>query len=276
MPNETRDTPAGRNPAALLGIRMNGSELPQLVARAVRALDEPAEAPFTFACANPHSLVVAQRDAYFRQCLRSCSAVVADGIGVKVAGLLTGRTYGPRITGWDFFHATMRALDARGGKAFFLGSTPEVLERIRQRSARDYPNVVLGLLSPPFGDWSSGQAEEVLETVRGFSPDVLWVGMTAPRQEKWMHANSLRSQAPVIGAVGAVFDYYAGTVRRAPSWVCSAGLEWLYRLAGEPGRLWKRTLVSAPRFLWLVALDRLLPVATTDTEAEAGPLPRAP
>jgi N-acetylglucosaminyldiphosphoundecaprenol N-acetyl-beta-D-mannosaminyltransferase len=84
-----------------------------------------------------------------------------------------------------------------------------------------------------------------------------------------MQANALRSQVPVIGSIGAVFDYYAGTVRRAPSWVCEAGLEWLYRLAGEPRRLWKRTVVSAPRFLWLVALERNEPAVDVETIAAA-------
>jgi N-acetylglucosaminyldiphosphoundecaprenol N-acetyl-beta-D-mannosaminyltransferase len=250
----------------LLGIPVNQLPLAALVARAVRAIDEPAEAPFTFACANPHSLVVARRDAYFRQCLRSASAVVADGIGVKVAGLIAGSQFGPRITGWDFFHATMSALDHRGGKAFFFGSRPEVLERLACRVEADYPGVRIETYSPPYGEWTEAENEAMLKRIRAVAPDVLWVGMTAPRQEKWMHANALLTKAPVIGAIGAVFDYYAGTVKRAPAWICEAGLEWLYRLAGEPRRLWKRTVVSAPQFLWLVARERFLPQADVDAD----------
>lgn len=253
----------------LLGIPVNQLSLAALVARAVRAIDEPAEAPFTFACANPHSLVVARRDAYFRQCLRSASAVVADGIGVKVAGLIAGNQFGPRITGWDFFHATMRELDRRGGKAFFFGSRTEVLERLARQVETDYPRVRIETFSPPFGEWTEAENEAMLGRIRDFSPDALWVGMTAPRQEKWMHANALLTRAPVIGAIGAVFDYYAGTVKRAPGWVCQAGLEWLYRLAGEPRRLWKRTVVSAPQFLWLVARERFLPRPDVDADTTA-------
>jgi N-acetylglucosaminyldiphosphoundecaprenol N-acetyl-beta-D-mannosaminyltransferase len=265
--------PADATPIAsertLLGIPVNQLSLAALVARAIRAVDEPAEAPFTFACANPHSLVVARRDAFFRQCLRSASAVVADGIGVKVAGLIAGAQFGPRITGWDFFHATMTALDHRGGKAFFFGSRPEVLERLACRVAADYPRVRIETFSPPYGEWSEFENAAMLERIRDFAPDALWVGMTAPRQEKWVHANALLTRAPVIGSIGAVFDYYAGTVKRAPAWICEAGLEWLYRLAGEPRRLWKRTVVSAPQFLWLVARERFLPVPEVDSDTTA-------
>ena len=123
----------------LLGIALNQLPLASLVARALHAVDQPAEAPFTFACANPHSLVVARRDPYFRQCLRSASAVVADGIGVKLAGMISGGQFGPRITGWDFFHATMSELDRRGGKVFFFGSRTEVLDLLAIRAAGDYP-----------------------------------------------------------------------------------------------------------------------------------------
>jgi N-acetylglucosaminyldiphosphoundecaprenol N-acetyl-beta-D-mannosaminyltransferase len=263
---EATDVAAERT---LLGIPVNQLPIAALVARAVRAIDEPAEAPFTFACANPHSLVVARRDAYFRQCLRSCSAVVADGIGVQVAGLISGGQFGPRITGWDFFHATMGELDRRGGKAFFFGSRAEVLELLRNRAAGDYPGVRIETLSPPYGDWTEAENEAMLERIRSFAPDALWIGMTAPRQEKWMHANALLAKVPVVGAIGAVFDYYAGTVKRAPAWVCEAGMEWLYRLAGEPGRLWKRTVVSAPQFLWLVARERFMPQPDADVETIA-------
>lgn len=250
----------GSGVRSLLSIPINRHTIDELLARAVAAFEQRAQ-PFTFACANPHSLVVARHDPHFRNCLQACSAVVADGIGVRVAGMITGKAYGPRITGFDFFLATMRELDRRNGKAFFLGSRAEVLALLARRASGEFPNVELTSLSPPFGEWSEAENEAILARVRTFAPDVLWVGMTAPRQEKWVHANAARSGVPVIGSIGAVFDYYAGTVRRAPDWLCEAGLEWLYRLAGEPRRLWRRTMVSAPHFLWLVARERFLPTA---------------
>jgi N-acetylglucosaminyldiphosphoundecaprenol N-acetyl-beta-D-mannosaminyltransferase len=235
----------------LLGIRMGVQDLDSLLSSAVRSVVQ-RRPPFTFACANPHSLVVAQSDAKFRQALQSCSAVVADGVGVTVAGRMVGSDVGSRITGADFFLGLMSRLNRRGGRVFFLGSSDAVLDRIVDRARRDYPNLHVEVLSPPFGTWSADVNNSIVERIRDARPDVLWVGMTAPKQEKWVHENAAMTDVPVIGSIGAVFDFYAGTVARAPRWICRAGLEWLYRLVREPRRLWRRTLVSAPAFLWLV------------------------
>ena len=97
----------------------------------------------------------------------------------------------------------------------------------------------------------------MIEALGRAKPDVLWVGMTAPKQEKWVASNAAQLGIPLIGSVGAVFDYYAGVTHRAPQWICNLGLEWLYRLPREPKRLWRRTFVSAPTFLWLAFLERL-------------------
>jgi N-acetylglucosaminyldiphosphoundecaprenol N-acetyl-beta-D-mannosaminyltransferase len=197
-------------------------------------------------------LVIAQSDARFRRALQSCSAVVADGVGVTIAGRLIGTDVGPRITGDDFFLGLMRRLNARGGRVFFLGSSTLVLERIVNRARHDFPNLHVEVFSPPFGTWSPAVNSSTVERIRSARPDVLWVGMTAPKQEKWVHDNAAACNTPVIGSIGAVFDFYAETVQRAPQWLCRLGLEWLYRLTREPRRLWRRTLLSGPAFLWHV------------------------
>jgi N-acetylglucosaminyldiphosphoundecaprenol N-acetyl-beta-D-mannosaminyltransferase len=238
----------------LLGIRIGVDSLKNLIGSAMRAVEE-RQPPFTFACANPHSLVVARRDESFGDALRSCSAVVADGVGVTMAGKVTGVDVGPRITGADFFLSLMSELNRRGGRVFFFGSSPQVLAQVLSRARRDYPNLYIEGISPPYGVWSQESNEAFIAAIRDAQPDVLWVGMTAPRQEKWVHENAATIGVPVFGSIGAVFDYYAGTVQRAPEWICGLGLEWLYRLTREPRRLWRRTLVSAPQFLWLVARE---------------------
>lgn len=241
----------------LLGVRLGSFTLDSLVGHAMRSVEEGGR-PFTFACANPHSLVAAQQDECFLSALQSCSAVVADGVGIRFVGRLTGLDVGPRITGADFFRSLMASLNRRGARVFFFGSHDGVLGQIVARAQRDYPNVHVQTLSPPFGAWSEEQNASLLRQIEDARPDVLWVGMTAPKQEKWVHANAARLNVPVIGSIGAVFDFYAGTVRRAPEWMCAAGLEWLYRLAREPQRLWRRTLLSAPAFLWLVVRNHVL------------------
>jgi N-acetylglucosaminyldiphosphoundecaprenol N-acetyl-beta-D-mannosaminyltransferase len=242
----------------ILGVPVGRRTLPELLAATTHAIDARQQV-FTFACANPHSLVIAQSDPEFMRALRTFSAIVADGVGLCIAANLAAVDVGPRITGMDYFLGVMRVANERGGRAFFLGSTEHVLQVLRHRLAFDFPRVRVETLSPPFGQWSAAQQAEIIGRLRESSPDVLWVGMTAPRQEKWILDNAANCGAPVVGAIGAVFDYYAGTVLRAPDWICRMGFEWLYRLAGEPRRLWKRTLVSAPLFFWMVARERLLP-----------------
>jgi N-acetylglucosaminyldiphosphoundecaprenol N-acetyl-beta-D-mannosaminyltransferase len=239
----------------LLGVRIGRSALGELVERSVSAVTGTADRVL-LACANPHSMVVAKQDAQFHDALNSATHVVSDGFGCRIAALLTGRDFGPRITGSDYFAALMKTLNERGGRVFFLGSSVETLTRIKQRCAREYPNLAIHTHSPPFGSWTDADDARIVRLVNDADPNILWVGLTAPKQEKWAVAQESRLRAPVIGCVGAVFDYYAGTVKRAPQWVCRAGLEWLYRLAGEPSRLWKRTLVSFPVFMWLVLSER--------------------
>lgn len=241
----------------LLGVRVGAYDLSSLLNTAMICVDE-RRLPFTFACANPHSLVTAQTDGDFRAALQSCSAVVADGVGVTVAGRVMGVDVGPRITGADFFLGLMSRLNRRGGRVTFFGSRGDVLDRIIARAHRDYPNLHIHVLSPPYGEWSEATNRDLVSQIAEAKPDVLWVGMTAPRQEKWVHRNSHLLNVPVVGSIGAVFDFYAGTVQRAPQWICDAGMEWLYRLVREPQRLWKRTMISGPAFLWLVVRDHML------------------
>jgi N-acetylglucosaminyldiphosphoundecaprenol N-acetyl-beta-D-mannosaminyltransferase len=240
----------------LLGVRVGAGSLDEVIA-AVRMAIEVRNRPFIFACANPHSLVTARSDAEFRAALETASAVVADGVGCQLAAVVAGVSVGPRITGSDFFAGIMATLDRTGGKAFFFGSSDMVLEKLKARVLCDFPRVVIQMRSPPYRPWSAEENLKMIGEIRAFGPDVLWVGMTAPKQEKWVSKNVDQLGVPVVGSVGAVFEYYAGVTHRAPTWVCKLGLEWLYRLPREPKRLWKRTVVSAPTFLWYVLLERL-------------------
>ncbi len=240
----------------LLGVPIETRSLPELVAQARAAIHERGK-PFVFACANPHSLVVARGDAEFREALGEATAVVADGVGCHWGAFLGGVSLGPRITGSDFFVAIMTMLNRPGGRAFFFGSSESALEKLTARVKVSFPSVAVKTLSPPYGPWSDEENRQMIATINAFKPDVLWVGMTAPKQEKWVASNRTHLETPVIGSIGAVFDYYAGVTHRAPQWLCDLGLEWLYRLPREPKRLWRRTVVSAPAFLWFSLLERI-------------------
>jgi N-acetylglucosaminyldiphosphoundecaprenol N-acetyl-beta-D-mannosaminyltransferase len=226
----------------------------ELAARSMAAIRHHAH-NIVFACANPHSLNVARKDERFRQALLHSNMLVADGVGLTTLAKLFGKGTLPRVTGTDYFEKVMSTLNAaeaelgRKGRVFFFGSTPKVLALIASQLNAAYPNLELaGTLSPPFGDWNSDMELDMLEKIKAGKPDVLWVGMTAPKQEKWADKNCQTLDVPVIGSIGAVFDFFAGTYPRAPSWACATGLEWLVRLVREPRRMWRRTIVSLPLF----------------------------
>jgi len=212
-----------------------------------------------FVCANPHALEVAKSDKIFSQAIKEADLVVPDGIGIIIASKILGGQIGERITGSDIFWELCLALNGRGHfRYFFLGSTHETLTKISDKMKLDFPFIeVVGIYSPPFKkEFSANDNLLMIETINQAKPDVLWVGMTAPKQEKWIYHNRHSLDVKFIGAIGAVFDFYAGNIRRSSSWFLNHGLEWLPRLLQEPGRLWERTLISAPLFLMSVLADR--------------------
>lgn len=207
------------------------------------------------ACFNPHSYVVALEDKVFSTALKSANWLLPDGVGVVYASRWFGGKIKQRITGSDVFWGLHERMNAQGGfSVFFLGSTEAVLADIRLRMAQDYPKIrVAGTYSPPFkSSYTNVEVQEIVDVVNASNPDVLWVGMTAPKQEKWIAENIARLNVCFAGAIGAVFDFYTGSVKRSHPVFQRLGFEWLPRLIQEPRRLWRRMFVSAPIFLWHV------------------------
>lgn len=241
--------------APLMGYQVSDNHLDVLVEQSVAAIAAGGPQQ-VFDCANPHSLAVARSDAEFRAALQDAEMLVADGVGVCLASRLFLGVRKPRIPGSSYYLALMQALDGasarlgRKARVFFLGSSEQVLALVEARFRRDYPNIELvGTHSPPFGDWPAAIDDAMIDKINASAADVLWVGMTAPKQEKWTYRNRGRLQPRVIGCIGAVFDFYADTFPRAPEWMVRTGLEWVHRLWLNPRKMWRRTLVSGPVFL---------------------------
>jgi N-acetylglucosaminyldiphosphoundecaprenol N-acetyl-beta-D-mannosaminyltransferase len=238
-----------------------------IVAGSIRTcVDDIAESidsttkPTWFACLNPHSYVIAKDDHLFSESLQAADWLVPDGAGVVLASRLLACPVHERITGSDVFYGLHERLNRNGRKSiFFLGSTDEILAEIRQRMAADYPNLrVSGTFSPPYkSEFTPEELDEMISAINAVKPDVLWVGMTAPKQEKWIHQNRDRLQVKFIGAIGAVFDFYTGRVKRSHPIYQKLGLEWLPRLLQEPQRLWRRMGISAPIFIWDVLKSKI-------------------
>jgi len=243
----------------LLDIPIGSKPLAALTCDSLAAM-EGKRSQLVFACANPHSLVIAQTDSSLKQALMNAEHVVADGVGITLMARLARVRCGPRITGHDYFYALLNALQQRGqGRIFFFGSSQRVLDLIVERFRHEFPALTLcGIHSPPFGAWSEDENTRMIRLINDAQPDVLWVGMTAPKQETWVQTNRKRLRVPVIGSIGAVFDFYAGTHPRSPRWICRLGLEWVYRFVREPRRMWRRNFVSAPKFIGLIVWRHIL------------------
>ncbi|MFC2141480.1 WecB/TagA/CpsF family glycosyltransferase [Acidobacteriota bacterium] len=204
---------------------------------------------------NVWSTVLMQKDQDFKSINNRSSMAIPDGMPLVWVSRLYGQPVPERVTGADLFFGCARLSEEKGYRIFLLGSTNEVLDAMSQNLIKEYPELnIAGIYSPPYKDrFSEEDNQLMIRTIHAAQPDVLWVGLTAPKQEKWIRDNLDRLEVPVAIGVGAVFDFVAGKVKRAPSWMQRLGLEWLHRFNHEPRRLWRRYLIGNTQFIWLVS-----------------------
>ena len=203
---------------------------------------------------NAHSFNTAKKDQLFADALTNGDVLIPDGVSiVKACKWIKAKSQPKeRIAGWDLFFFEMNKLKKKGGTVMFMGSSQKVLDLIVKRAAVDYPHLKVVTYSPPYkSEFSDEDNKAIIDAINAANPDLLWIGMTAPKQEKWTysHWNELNIHCHV-GTIGAVFDFFAGTVERAPIWWQEHGLEWLYRLIKEPKRMWRRYIIGNSLFLW--------------------------
>lgn len=209
---------------------------------------------------NAHSFNTAQKDALFAEALANGDYLIPDGASiVKACRWLKAKSQPKeRIAGWDLFMFEMNKLNEKGGRVMFMGSSEKVLTLIREKAKVDYPRLDVVTYSPPYKpEFSDDDNKAIIDAINKANPDLLWIGMTAPKQEKWTYAhwNELNIHCHV-GTIGAVFDFYAGTAERAPKWWQEHSLEWLYRLVKEPKRMWRRYVLGNPLFVWNVLKEK--------------------
>lgn len=199
---------------------------------------------------NAHSYVVARSDENFRKALQSSDVLIADGFPIVMAAKILKNSSINKIAGEDMFFYLLEKLNKSGRSCFFLGSTEKTLQKIEKRLKTDFPDIRAGFFSPPYKEkFSESDNKIMLYEINSFKPDVLFIGMTAPKQEKWVNENRNNIEASIICSIGAVFDFYARNIKRPSKFWIKLRLEWLIRLINEPRRLWKRYLISSPRFL---------------------------
>ena len=210
---------------------------------------------------NAFSYNNARKDVLFEEALTKGDVLIPDGISiVRTCHLLKAKSRPKeRIAGWDLFTFEMHRLNKKGGKVMFLGSSEKVLGLIQKNAASRYPNLEVVTYSPPYKPQFTVEDDlNMVKAINDADPDLLWIGMTAPKQEKWAYANWDRLNIHChVGTVGAVFDFFAGTYKRAPEIWQKLGLEWLYRLLAEPRRMWRRYIIGNMEFISLVVRERI-------------------
>ena len=194
---------------------------------------------------NTYSFLMAEKDKMFKRALQKSDILLPDGQGIIWSTKFLYEKKIKKIAGHDIFIFLMNHLNKNNGSCFFLGSSKETLLKIKNRLSSDFSNTRVGIYSPPFKDkFNDDENKTMIDNINTFGPDVLFVGMSAPKQEKWVLDNRDKIKVSTIASVGAVFDFYAGNVKRPSKFWIDLGLEWLIRFLQEPRRLFKRNLYS--------------------------------
>ena len=205
-----------------------------------------------------HGVMESQRDEQLRRIHNKAGLVTPDGMPLVWLSRLKGHRHVERVYGPDLVLALCERSVERQYRHFFYGGAEGVPEELAANLRRHFPELqVAGTYSPPFRPLTPAEDEQVVQMLNQAAPDIVWVGLSTPKQERWMAAHVGRIEAPVLIGVGAAFDFLTGRKRQAPRWMQRNGLEWLFRLLTEPRRLWRRYLINNPLFVLLVLAQAL-------------------
>jgi N-acetylglucosaminyldiphosphoundecaprenol N-acetyl-beta-D-mannosaminyltransferase len=246
----------------VLGVPVNAIQIPGAVEWMQERISQRKYCTF-IAVTGMHGIVEAQHDPSFKQVLSSAGLVVPDGmplvwIGRRQGNQLKRRVYGPELMQTFCEHTRARY------RHFFYGGVPGVAVALADSFRRKYDIGIAGCYSPPFGKIAKEEDDEVIALINRANADVLWVGLSTPKQERWMYGHHNSLDAPVLVGVGAAFDLAVGRVKQAPAWMREHGLEWSFRLWQEPRRLWRRYLIYGSEFLLRVAWNECCRKANSD------------
>jgi N-acetylglucosaminyldiphosphoundecaprenol N-acetyl-beta-D-mannosaminyltransferase len=250
------DKPARDRRVDVLGVQVNVMSVEQAVTMVEEWIHQGAK---RYVCiTGAHGVMESRRDERFRSILNQAGMVTADGMPLVWFSRLIRRAPAHRVYGPDLMRALTGISPARGFRHFYYGGAPGVADRLKAEMEGTHQGVkIVGTLVPPFRELTQEEDEAVVERINAARPDIVWVGLSTPKQEFWMARHLGRIEAPVMIGVGAAFDFLAGTKRQAPRWMQRSGLEWLFRLATEPRRLWRRYAYIVPGFALLTARELL-------------------
>lgn len=235
----------------VLGVGISAIDMSQAVTTIGRWIGDGES---RYVCVTPvHSVVECQKDRELRRIFNASGLTTPDGMPLVWLCHLKGHRHVERVYGPDLMLAVCRQSVTLRHRHFFYGGTSDTLEKLLRNLRRRFPELLIaGSLAPPFRPLTPEEDAGVVQAINSSEPDIVWVGLGSPKQERWMAEHVDRLSASLLIGVGAAFDFHAGLKRQAPRWVRQSGLEWLFRLLSEPGRLWRRYLISNPIFIALI------------------------
>ena len=205
-----------------------------------------------------NNIVESQRDLELRRVHNRAGMVTPDGMPLVWLSRWKGAKHVSRVYGPDLMLAMCAISAQKGYRNYLYGGAEGVGQKLAERLEARFPGlVIVGMDTPPFRPLTEVEDREAVDKINACKPDIVWIGLGNPKQERWMSDHLGKIEAPVMIGVGAAFDFHAGVKKQAPRWMQRSGLEWVFRLASEPKRLWKRYLINNPRFVWMVLLQSL-------------------
>ena len=242
--------------ADVLGVKVSAINMSQAIDTADRWIR--AGQPGYVCVTGVHGVMEAQKNPEFREMLNHAMMNTPDGMPMSWVGRLQGFGDMDRVFGPDFMSSMCQLSLERGFRHFLYGGQPGIAEKLKYSLQKKFPGLlVVGTYTPPFRNLNVEEEEILLAQVRDTRPHVLWVGLSTPKQERFMAQYVDRLQVPLLVGVGAAFDYHTGVIRDCSTWIKRAGFQWLHRLAQDPRRLWRRYLRNNPAFVWNIALQLL-------------------
>jgi N-acetylglucosaminyldiphosphoundecaprenol N-acetyl-beta-D-mannosaminyltransferase len=232
----------------VLGNKINVMQIPGVVSLMDNWINNEPQKTHWIVATSMHGIMEAQKNPEFKKMLATSDLWVPDGIPLVWLARANGFNIKKRVAGPDLFHAV---LAEKKYSHFLYGDTDETLQKMQEK----FSDQKIDVFSPPFRKLSEQEDADIVQKINDAKPDILWVGLGLPKQERWIFEHKDKLNVPVIVGVGAAFKFEAGLVKRAPAWMGNAGFEWLWRLFQEPKRVWRRVFIDAPQFVWLTSMD---------------------
>ena len=256
-----------RNRTNILGVAVSAINMDDAIERIDRWIEE--RTPNYICITGAHGVMESRKDFRLRDIHNQAGLVTPDGMPLVWMSRWLGAKRAERVYGPDLMRAVSARSPGRGYRHFYFGGAPGVADRLAMALVAANPGLrVVGTLCPPFRPLTPEEDAEMVARINVAGPDIVWVGLSTPKQEYWMASHIGRINAPVLIGVGAAFDFLAGTKRQAPTWMQHNGLEWLFRLCMEPRRLWRRYAYIVPGF-FMLAVGELIRSALGSSEAIA-------